>query len=71
MTATAAERVCWVDLAWDRANASDRVSRYGAYLRGHAEEFEPWRGEEAPDRTTRDPGEFARSRRSGWPAGRS
>jgi hypothetical protein len=58
MTATPA-RVCWVDLAWDRANASDGVSRYGAYLRGHAEEFEPWHGEEAPDGITRDPSEFA------------
>jgi hypothetical protein len=50
-------RVCWVDLAWDRANASDRVSRYGAYLRNHTELFDPWR--EAPNGITQDPGEFA------------
>ncbi len=54
-----AGRVCWIDLDWDRSRASDGVSRYGAYLRGHAEEFEPWYGEEAPDGITRDPGEFA------------
>src|SRR6266536_6688337 len=56
---TAAGPVCWVDLAWDRTNASDGVSRYGAYLRGHAEEFQPWYGEETPDGITREPGEFA------------
>jgi hypothetical protein len=56
---TAADRVCWVDEGWDRTNASDRVSRYGAYLRGHPELFAPWRGQEAPDGITRDPGEFA------------
>jgi hypothetical protein len=56
MTATA-DRVCWVDEDWDRTNASDRVSRYGAYLRGHAELFDPWR--EAPNGITQDPGEFA------------
>src|SRR6266545_2299896 len=55
---TAAGPVCWVDLAWDRTNASDRVSRYGAYLRGHAEEFESWHGEDQ-DGITTDPGEFA------------
>jgi hypothetical protein len=58
MTATSVG-VCWVDLAWDRTSASDGVSRYGAYLRGHAEEFEPWHGEEAPDRITRHSGDFA------------
>jgi hypothetical protein len=52
-------RVCWVDHDWDRACASDGISRYGAYLRGHAEAFEPWQGEEALDGITRDPGEFA------------
>jgi hypothetical protein len=52
-------RVCWVDLAADRANASDGVSRYGAYLRGHAELFEPWHDEETPDRITRHPSDFA------------
>ena len=51
------DRVCWVDQDWDRANASDRVSRYGAYLRGHAELFDPWR--EARKGITEDPGEFA------------
>jgi hypothetical protein len=55
---TAAGPVCWVDLRGDRANASDGVSRYGAYLSGHAEEFESWRGEEL-DGVTTDPGEFA------------
>ena len=38
MTATAL-RVCWVDLHGDRTSASDRISRYGAYLRSHAGEF--------------------------------
>jgi hypothetical protein len=52
-----AGRVCWVDSDWDRTNASDRVSRYGAYLRGHTELFDPWR--EATDGITEDPGEFA------------
>jgi hypothetical protein len=56
MTARAG-RVCWVDGEWDRVNASDRVSRYGAYLRGHTELFDPWR--EAPNGITEDPGEFA------------
>jgi hypothetical protein len=52
-------RVCWVDEDCDRSNASDGVSRYGAYLRGHPELFNPWHGEEAPDGITKDPGEFA------------
>src|SRR6266567_4750521 len=52
-----AGRVCWVDENWDLVNASDRVSRYGAYLRGHTELFDPWR--EAPHGITRDAGEFA------------
>src|SRR6266536_2282673 len=56
MTARA-DRVCWVDEDWDRTNASDRVSRYGAYLRGHTELFDPWR--EATAGVTEDPGEFA------------
>jgi hypothetical protein len=56
-TASAAGRVCWVDEDWDRTNASDRVSRYGAYLRGHTELFDPWH--EAMDGITEDPGEFA------------
>jgi hypothetical protein len=51
------DRVCRVDQDWDRTNASDGVSRYGAYLRGHAELFDPWR--EAPNGITEDPGEFA------------
>ena len=50
-------RVCWVDEDWDHTNASDRVSRYGAYLRSHTELFDPWR--EATDGITEDPGEFA------------
>src|SRR6266536_3430342 len=56
MTARA-DRVCRVDEDWDRTNASDRVSRYGAYLRSHAELFDPWR--DAPGGITEDPGEFA------------
>jgi hypothetical protein len=49
--------VCWIDRDHDRANASDGVSRYGAYLRDHAGLFDPW--DEAPDGITRDPVEFA------------
>ena len=57
--ATVAGRVCWVDADWDRSQASDGVSRYGAYLRSHAELFDdPW-GEDAPDGVTQDAGEFA------------
>jgi hypothetical protein len=52
-----AGRVCWVDEDWDRTNASDRVSRYGAYLRNHTDLFDPWR--EASKGITQDPGEFA------------
>jgi hypothetical protein len=52
-----AGRVCWVDEDWDRTNASDGVSRYGAYLRGHTELFDPWR--EASKGVTENPGEFA------------
>jgi hypothetical protein len=51
-------RVCWVDADWDRANASDGVSRYGAYLRSHAEAFAPFYGPDASG-ITLDPGEFA------------
>jgi hypothetical protein len=54
---TAAPLVCWVDRDHDRAAASDGVSRYGAYLAGHAGLFDPWG--EAPDGITRDPVEFA------------
>jgi hypothetical protein len=50
-------RVCWVDSDWDRSNASDNVSRYGAYLRSHSELFDPWH--DAPGGITQDPGEFA------------
>jgi len=53
----AAGRVCWVDANWDRSRASDGVSRYGAYLRGHTELFDPW--EDASGGITQDPGEFA------------
>jgi hypothetical protein len=55
---TRAGRVCWVDADWDRTNASDGVSRYGAYLRGHTEEFEPFHGPDAGG-ITLDAGEFA------------
>jgi hypothetical protein len=54
---TAELGVCWIDRDYDRANASDGVSRYGAYLRDHAHLFDPW--QDAPDRVTRDPVEFA------------
>jgi hypothetical protein len=56
MTATPL-RVCWVDEAWDHTNASDGVSRYGAYLRGHTDLFDPW--EDAPNGVTEDAGQFA------------
>jgi hypothetical protein len=49
--------VCWIDRDHDRANASDGVSRYGAYLRDHAHLFNLWG--EAPDGVTADPVEFA------------
>ena len=31
--------VCWIDPDYDRANASDGQSRYGAYVRDHARLF--------------------------------
>jgi hypothetical protein len=49
--------VCWIDRDHDRASASDGVSRYGAYLRDHADLFDPWG--DAPDGVTCDPVEFA------------
>jgi hypothetical protein len=54
---TAELLVCWIDHDHDRASASDGVSRYGAYLRDHAELFDPW--QEAPGEVTGDPVEFA------------
>jgi hypothetical protein len=36
----------WVDQEYDRANASDGISRYGAYLRDVA--FEPWTDHDQP-----------------------
>jgi hypothetical protein len=51
-------RVCWIDQDWDHANASDGISRYGAYLRGHAEAFAPLYGPDAGG-ITLDAGEFA------------
>jgi len=54
---TAELLVCWIDHDHDRNNASDGVSRYGAYLRDHAHLFDPW--QEAPGEVTRDPVEFA------------
>jgi hypothetical protein len=50
-------RVCWIDRDYDRASASDGVSRYGAYLASHARLFDPW--QEGPDVVTGDPVEFA------------
>ncbi len=55
--AAATGRVCWIDADWDRSQASDGVSRYGAYLRSHTELFDSWR--EARKGITEDPGEFA------------
>jgi hypothetical protein len=49
-------RVCWIDRDHDRVAASDRVSRYGAYLRDHAGLFDPWG--EAADGVTAHPVEF-------------
>jgi hypothetical protein len=49
--------VCWIDHDHDRTSASDGVSRYGAYLRDHADLFDPWR--DAPQGVTGDPVEFA------------
>jgi hypothetical protein len=57
--AIAAGRVCWVDVDWDREFASDRISRYGAYLRNHTELFEPWQGDDTPGGITTEPGAFA------------
>ena len=48
--------VCWIDPDYDRANASDGQSRYGAYVRDHARLFDPW--QDAPDGVTTDPVEF-------------
>ena len=49
--------VCWIDPDYDRANASDGQSRYGAYVRDYARLFDPW--QDAPDGVTADPVEFA------------
>jgi hypothetical protein len=49
--------VCWIDLDYDRANASDGVSRYGAYVRDYARLFDPWR--DGADGVTTDPVDFA------------
>jgi hypothetical protein len=49
--------VCWIDRDYDRATASDGVSRYGAYVRGSARLFDPF--QDAPDGVTTDPVEFA------------
>jgi hypothetical protein len=54
---TAELLVCWIDPDYDRANASDGQSRYGAYVRDHARLFDPW--QDAPDGVTIDPVEFA------------
>jgi hypothetical protein len=51
-------QLCWIDADWDRANASDGISRYGAYLRGHTEAFAPLHGPHAGG-ITLDAGEFA------------
>jgi len=50
-------RLCWIDDDYDRDYASDRTSRYGAYLHDHAALFDPWA--EAPDGVTGDPVEYA------------
>jgi hypothetical protein len=49
--------VCWIEADYDRANASDGQSRYGAYVRDHARLFDPW--QDGPDGVTTDPVEFA------------
>ena len=49
--------VCWIDPDYDREQASDGQSRYGAYVRDHARLFDPW--QDAPDGVTRDPVDFA------------
>jgi hypothetical protein len=54
---TAELLVCWIDPDYDRVNASDGVSRYGAYVRDAARLFDPW--QDAPDGVTADPVEFA------------
>jgi hypothetical protein len=56
--ATRPGQLCWVDAAYDRARASDGVSRYGAYLRGHPEAFAPCYGPGAGG-IALDAGEFA------------
>jgi hypothetical protein len=48
--------VCWIDPDYDRASASDGVSRYGAYVRDYARLFDPW--QDAPDGVTTDPVAF-------------
>jgi hypothetical protein len=53
---TAELLVCWIDPDYDRANASDGVSRYGAYVRDYARLFDPW--QDARDGVTTDPVEF-------------
>ena len=53
---TAELLVCWIDPDYDRANASDGVSRYGAYVRDYARLFDPF--QDAPDGVTRNPVEF-------------
>jgi hypothetical protein len=35
--------VCWIDPDYDRAYASDGMSRYGAYVRDYARLFDPGR----------------------------
>ena len=49
--------VCWIDPDYDRVNASDGVSRYGAYVRDYARLFDPF--QDAPQGVTTDPVEFA------------
>jgi hypothetical protein len=48
--------VCWIDLDYDRTNASDGQSRYGAYVRDHTRLFDPF--QDAPNGVTTDPVEF-------------
>ena len=50
--------VCWIDADYDRSSASDGVSRYGAYLVGHAELFDPWQ-DAGPDRMNPNGGTMA------------
>ncbi|MEU5322971.1 hypothetical protein AB0G67_40405 [Streptomyces sp. NPDC021056] len=57
MTAWHPELLVYVNDRYDQENASDRISRYGAYLRQRTDQFrDAWSDTPAP---IEDPGEFA------------